>query len=134
MNAELFGAFVDGKSGGVRDGGGRLGDDLDGNEFVGYEVLGTEDHAEGSMVEWRDDFVSSIEHSTFFKLIAHALHEGYLTDGDEELTREVQRLPGGGTRWRVGECVMELEAGVKVRDQTKGSTAVNPQSDVLMHF
>jgi hypothetical protein len=26
------------------------------------------------MVEWRDGFVSSIEHNAFVKLIAHALH------------------------------------------------------------
>lgn len=41
-------------------------------------------------------------------------------------------IPGGRTRWRESERARQWNAGVKVRDQTGESTAVNPQSDALM--
>jgi hypothetical protein len=75
MDTELFGALIDSEGGRTVDGGGRLGNDLDGNIVVGYQVLGLEDHAKGAMVERRDGLVSSIEYNAFVKLIAHALHK-----------------------------------------------------------
>jgi hypothetical protein len=75
MDTELFGALINGEGGRTVDGCGGLGNHLDGNIFVGYQVLGLEDHAEGAMVEWGDGLESSIEYNAFVKLVAHALHK-----------------------------------------------------------
>jgi hypothetical protein len=74
VNAKLLGALINSESRRAVDGGGALGDDLDGNVVAGYKVLGLEDHAEGAIVERGDCLVSSIEHNAVVKLIAHALH------------------------------------------------------------
>jgi hypothetical protein len=75
VNAKLLGALIDCESGRAVDGGGALGDDLDGNVVAGHKVLGLEDHAKGAIVERGDCLVSSIEHNAVMKVIAHALHE-----------------------------------------------------------
>ena len=60
VDAELLGALIDGKGRGAVDGGGALGDDLDGHGLVGYKILGLEDHTKGAIVERGDCFVSSM--------------------------------------------------------------------------
>jgi hypothetical protein len=76
MDTKLFGALINGKSGGAVDGGRALGDDLDGNMVTRYQVLGLEDHAKGAIVKRRDCFIPSIEYNACVKVIAHTLHEG----------------------------------------------------------
>ena len=75
MDAKLFRALIDSKSRRAVDGGGRLSDNLDGNKFVGCQILSLEDHAEGAMIEGGDSFVSAVEYNTCLELITHALHE-----------------------------------------------------------
>ena len=74
MDVEFFGTFVDREGRSPVAGGGRLGDDLDCHMIAGYKVLGLEDHPEGTMVERRNGFISSIEHNTLVNLVAHTIH------------------------------------------------------------
>lgn len=106
VDAELLGAFVDGKGGGASDGCSRLGDDLDGNHFVSYKILCLEDHAERAMVEGRYSFISSIEHNTLVKLIAHALHRGSLLNNKRGSAKGIQRY----TRWLRGKVKRREQA------------------------
>jgi hypothetical protein len=73
MNLELLGSLVN-EDHVVGLGSGGLGDDLDGYDLAGIEILGLEDHAEGAMVKRGDGFISSIEHNTLVKLVAHTIH------------------------------------------------------------
>jgi len=52
----------------------RLGDDLDSYNLASEHVLRLEDHPEGAMVEGRNRLISSIEHNTLVKLVAHTIH------------------------------------------------------------
>jgi hypothetical protein len=116
-----------------------LGDDLDRDGLAGYEILGLEDHSKGTMIEGRDYFISSIEHGTFAKLVAHALH-GY----DFRAIREIasQKGPNKWTRWQeageaernpiIAKRVENAElARSKSRNQTKGRQQSDPKKAMI---
>jgi hypothetical protein len=74
VDTKLLGSLVNGKGRRAVDGGRWLRDDLDGHEVIRHEILCLEDHAEGAMVEGCDGLIASVEHGTWSKVIAHAIH------------------------------------------------------------